>query len=115
VQYPIIGFNSPSFTLQNPIERTEAYERLLGGRIGVIVVHGLTAIVTAPVVAEWFMLQAILFLSLYWLCFVWVLSGIGRVGEFLLLRIAESKEGPILGLSALLTAAGAVAKAYLGK
>ncbi len=115
LQYPIIGFSSPFFTMENPAEVVEAYERLLGGRIGVTVIHAMTATLAAPVMAEWMMLQSILFLSFYWLCMVWLVTGLARIAQFVLLRIVESKDGPVIALSGLLIGVGALAKAMLGK
>ena len=115
LQYPIIGFHSPFFTMEDPAQIIAAYERLLGGQIGVIVVHAVTATLTAPVMAEWLMLQSILFLSFYWLCLVWLASAGVRIAQFVLLRVAESKDGPVMALSGLLIGVGAVARAVLGK
>jgi hypothetical protein len=115
IQFPIIGFGSPYFRLEDPVAITRAYEQMLGGRVGVIAVHAITALLSAPVMAEWLMTQFILFLSFYWLCVIWLLMISFRLAQFALLRIVEAKEGPVLGLSGILIGLGAVAKALLGK
>jgi hypothetical protein len=115
VQYPIIGFDSPVFTASDAKDMASSYEKMLGGQVGVYLVHAATALVAAPAIAELLLLQVILFASLYWLCLVWIAAIIFQVLRFLLMRIAESKDGPVLALSALLVAAGAIAKAVLGK
>ena len=48
-----------------------------------------------------------------WLLFVWMLSGLHIVSKFLVLRIAEHKDGPILALSALLVGLGTILKIFV--
>ncbi|MBI2183112.1 MAG: hypothetical protein HYU31_20180 [Deltaproteobacteria bacterium] len=73
-----------------------------GGRLNVIILHAVTAIVGAPLLIETLLLITISLCSMCWLLFVWMLSGLHIVSKFLVLRIAEHKDGPILALSALL-------------
>ena len=97
VQFPMMGFWSPWF---NPdlewAQKVAAYESMLGGTLGVVCVHAVAAIITAPVLAEAFMVVTILFLSFYWVVIVYALMGIYRVRAFAAQRVAESKEGPVL-------------------
>ena len=89
-------------------------ETRLGGHGGVVAIHALTAFITAPLLAEMLMLNTILFLSFYWLVLVWFGMLVLRVSQFFCFRIAESTDGPVLAISGLLVAIGAVAKAFLG-
>ena len=58
------------------------------------------------------LLLALAFLSLSWLLLLSVLAPLLRVAEFLVLRLAEHPKGPVLGLSALLAAIGALMKVF---
>lgn len=112
--YPIIGFGSPAFTLDDPDQIVAAYESMLGGKPGVVAVHGFSAAIAAPIFAEWLMVQTILFLSFYWLLLVWIVMFLFRVLQFVLIRIVESPNGPVLALSGFLIGVGAIAKAVSG-
>lgn len=113
LQYPITGFSSPAFRYDTLDEIRFAYEQMLGGQPGVVAVHALTALVSAPVVAEWMLVQTILFLSLYWIIAVWLMILLFRFLQFILIRIVDSKDGPVLALSGVLVGVGAVAKVFL--
>ena len=113
-QYPITGFDSPMFTEEDPEKMIAAYESMLGGSLGVVAVHALSAVVAAPIMAEWMLLQTVLFLSFYWIVLVWAAILLFRVSQFILIRIVESSNGPVLALSGLLIGVGAVAKAFAG-
>lgn len=111
LQFPIIGFDSPYFNEDDPAKVIAAYESMLGGRQGAIVVHAVSAAITAPVMAEWLLVQTILFLSFYWLVLVWLAISLFRVLEFILIRIVESSNGPVLALSGFLVGVGAIVSA----
>jgi len=110
-QYPVIGFDSPFFTLDDPQQIKLAYENMFGGQLVVVLIHAVSSLVTAPVLVEWIILQSILFLSVYWLIFVVLLIALFSILKFILIRIVESKNGPVLALSGLLIGLGAIAKA----
>ena len=98
--------------LSGPGTFESRFEAAFGGRQRVIAIHALTAVLAAPVLAEALLLQFILFLSVYWLALVWLIMGLHWFVKVLTLRIAEHKDGPVLGLSALLVAIGAIAKTF---
>ncbi|NES83428.1 MAG: hypothetical protein F6K10_19590 [Moorea sp. SIO2B7] len=111
LMYPIAGFDSPLLNEDDPEKLIAAYESMLGGKQGVIAVHALSALIAAPIMAEWMLVQTILFLSFYWLILVWVAIFLFRVFQFILLRIVESSNGPVLALSGFLIGLGAIVKA----
>jgi hypothetical protein len=49
------------------------------------------------------------------LALVWIVMFVFRIMQFFCIRIAESANGPVLAISGLLIAIGAVAKAFIGK
>jgi hypothetical protein len=110
LQIPIM---IPYFRSETLADARSAYEHTFGVG-GIVGAHALTAFVSAPILAEEMLIQTILFLSLYWIIIVWCLMALFRVAQFVLLRVVESKDGPVLGLSGLLVGLGAIAKAILG-
>lgn len=106
--FALDGFDTPAKDV-GPLLETR-----LGGHGGVVAIHALTAFIRAPLLAEMLMLNTILFLSFYWLVLVWIGMLVFRVVQFFCIRIAESSDGPVLAISGLLVAIGAVAKAFLG-
>jgi len=108
LQMPIfyIGFTSPDQL--SDAAMLARYERSLGGKAGVAALHALTAVLTAPIMAETLLVQAIFFLSIYWLIMVVVLMVVFRILQLVLARIVETKEGPIFGLSGLLMIIGLI-------
>jgi len=84
-----------------------------GGRLNVIVLHTVTAMFGAPALLEALLLIGILCCSMGWLVLIWVLYGLHVAAKFLVLRIAEHKDGPVLALSALLVALGAIVKIFI--
>lgn len=111
---PIAGFDSPAFTLDEPEQIKDAYESMLGGKIGTISVHAITALILSPIMAELMLIQTILFMSLYWLILVYLCMAIFRILQFILIRIVESPNGPVLALTGLLIGIGGLAKALSG-
>ena len=91
--FPIVGFNSPAFELEGPEEVIAAYESMLGGVAGVVAIQAVTATVAAPIIAEWFLVQTILFLSFYWLVAVWVMVVVFRVGNSFCLELSKVRMG----------------------
>jgi hypothetical protein len=109
------GTEAPYGNLElDAVQTRQVYEDVLGGMRGVAVVHFVTAVIAAPLMAETLLNQVILFLSIYWVVFVWIMIAIFRILQFILLRIAESPNGPILGISGALIGLGAIVKALLG-
>ena len=91
------------------------YERLLGGPRGVMALHGIVAVLSAAATPQFLVIYLIVLASLCWCAVVCVISaGVGAI-RFVLLRIVENRDGPILALATALTALGAIAKAALGE
>jgi len=113
-----IGVNAASAPseelLQVDPERAARYEKRLGGPIGVSIVHATLALIAAPVTAESFMIMAILVGSFYWLLGIWIAVIVFRILQFILIRVVESPNGPVMALTGLLIGVGAVANAWLG-
>jgi hypothetical protein len=82
------------------------------GKPGIVIFHAITATLNTPVVVEMFFLNFLLAISLDWLILIWLLIILHSIANFIALRLAEHKEGPVLGLSALLVAIGAITKAF---
>ena len=104
--------------VKSPTDKGEAVivayvENAFGGQFIVTVLHAVTAIISAPVFAETFMLQNIFFLSVYWLIIVVILIALFRICQFILERVVENKNGPVLALSGLLIGVGAIIKAII--
>jgi hypothetical protein len=113
---PIMGFSSPAFNDRlTEAQVVQAYEDMLGGKVGVVVTHALTALISAPILAEALFAVAVLFLSFYWIVIVYLLMLVTKILSFSLERISAAKDGPVLALSGILVGAGALAKAVLGK
>ena len=89
---------------------SEAYENVYFGLPGVTVLHGITAAVSAPILAELLILLTMLFLSFYWLIAVVAVMLLFRTIQFVLLRIVESPNGPVLGITGALIGIGGIAK-----
>jgi hypothetical protein len=83
-----------------------------GGRLSVVMIHAVTAILGAPLFIEALLLTIISVSSVCWILLVCLLSGLHVTAKFIVLRIAEHKDGPVLGLSALLVAIGAMLKVF---
>lgn len=83
-----------------------------GGRLRVVVTHAVTAILGAPLLMEALLLIIISVCSVWWIILVYLFSGLHVTAKFIVLRIAEHKDGPVLGLSALLVAIGAILKVF---
>jgi hypothetical protein len=86
-------------------------ESAYGGQAGVITLHCVSAFVVAPVIAEGMLVQTILFLSIYWLFGVLLLTALLKIAEFVVYRLATYEKGPVLAVAALLAALGAIFKA----
>lgn len=84
-----------------------------GGRLRVVIIHAITAILGAPLLIETLMLIIIVVCSVCWILLVCVLSALHVTAKFIVLRIAEHKDGPVLGLSASLVAIGAILKIFV--
>ena len=102
----IITFQAPVKYLTAGATTTADIERALGGKLVVVLVHALSAIVTAPVFAEIIAVMFILYGSLFWIAIVFALWLLAQLLQFTLLRIAEYPKGPVLGVSGLLIAIG---------
>ena len=111
---PIVEFDSPVFTLDEPEQIKGAYESMLGGKIGTISVHDITAIILSQIMAEWMLIQTILFMSFYLKILVYLCMAIFCTFQFILIRIIESPDGPVLALTGLLIGIGGLAKALSG-
>lgn len=84
-----------------------------GGRIAVVLIHAVTALIGAPLLAEVLLLILILIASFTWIAIVLVLSILHLTLKFLVLRIAEHKDGPVLAISALLLAISSILKIFV--
>jgi hypothetical protein len=84
---------------------------MYGGKFTVILVHTLTALIGAPLLAEAGLLMIILISSIAWLLLIWLLSAFHVAAKFIMLRITEHEDGPVLGVSAMLVAVGGFIKA----
>jgi hypothetical protein len=121
IVWPILCFGLliPEFFLIGPMQGEShaaivaGLEHRLGGRVGVTLVHAITALISAPIMAEGLLVMTIAFLSLYWIIIVWSLAGIAKAVQFILLRIVESPKGPVLGISGFLIGVGAIIKAVI--
>lgn len=113
IQWPIFSIIMEAPTDQGNEVVIKFIEDAFGGQIGVTLLHGVTALISAPVLAEVLMLQFILFLSVYWLLLVYAMIVIFRILQFILLRVVENKNGPVLALSGFLIGLGAIAKAVI--
>lgn len=100
------GFLGPAFFAPGSAED-------YGGTLNVVVLHAVTALLGAPVLIETLLLLTILYCSIGWMLFISLLSGLHIAGKFVMLRIAEHKDGPVLAVSALLIAAGAIIKLFI--
>jgi len=83
-----------------------------GGKPAVVLVHTITALIGAPLLIETVLLVTIIFCSIGWVLLIWLLITLHVIVKFFVLRIAEHKDGPVLGISALLVAIGALVKAF---
>jgi hypothetical protein len=59
------------------------------------------------------LIQTVFFVSLLWLGLFLLIRGLFRTLQFVLIRIAESPKGPVLGVSGLLVGIGALVKVFL--
>jgi hypothetical protein len=82
------------------------------GQAVVIVLHALTAVITAPVLAGTLMIQYLVFCSLYWIILVWAVILILRSFQFFIERIVSGNQGPVLAASALLAAISSAIKIF---
>jgi len=85
---------------------------MYGGKLKVLLISAITAAIGAPLLIETLLLIIILLCSIGWVLLIWCLISIHIVVKFLVLRIAEHKDGPVLGISALLVAIGALLKVF---
>jgi hypothetical protein len=97
-------------TLVGPAEFAPGTDADYGGRLSVVTLHAVTAVFGAPLLIEALLLVIILICSVAWILFICLLSGLHITAKFIVLRIAEHKDGPVLGVSALLVAIGAILK-----
>ncbi|QDV17299.1 hypothetical protein Pan153_19340 [Gimesia panareensis] len=113
IQWPIMYFLFDAPVVGGNEAGVRYVENTFGGQLGVTILHAVTAVISAPVLTEAFMLQTILFLSICWFIIVVFLIVIFRILQFILLRIVENKNGPVLALSGFLVGVGAIAKAII--
>ena len=106
IQLPII---IPLFDL-NSVSEIENY---FNGKSIVIILHIITAIISAPVMSEVFLFMFMFFMGLYWTIIVYIVIFVFRILQFLLIRIAENPKGPVIALSGVLTGIGAIIKIFL--
>jgi len=100
-------------TLVGPAEFAPGTDADYGGRLIVITLHAVTALFGAPIFIEAFLLLTILICSVVWILWIFLLSGVHISAKFIVLRIAEHKDGPVLGISVLLLALGAILKVFV--
>jgi hypothetical protein len=93
---------------------TLLYLRPLLARTLLVVLHACLVFVWAPVWVENVLVEVILWMLVFWFVIVCVSVLLFRIGQFFLLRIVERREGPVLGLSALLLAIASLARFLLG-
>lgn len=86
----------------------------VGGILPAITIHALSALLLAPVMLQIWLLLIIAALSLYWSTFVLFVSGLFKISQFFLERVAGYDKGPLLAVSALAVAIGAAAKLLTG-
>jgi hypothetical protein len=101
-------FNGSTFL--GPAEFAPGTDADYGGRLSVVTLHAVTAVFGAPLLIEALLLVIILICSVGWILFISLLSGLHITAKFVVLRIAEHKDGAVLGVSALLVAIGAILK-----
>jgi hypothetical protein len=78
----------------------------------VVLIHALTALFGAPLLTETVLLIMILAASVSWMFVILLLSAVHVAVKFLVLRIAEHKDGPVLALSALLLTIASIIKIF---
>ena len=83
-----------------------------GGRATVVLIHALTASIGAPLLTEAVLLILILAASTSWMFVILILSVVHIAIKFMVLRIAEHKDGQVLALSVLLLAIASILKIF---
>jgi hypothetical protein len=73
----------------------------------------LLPVLIGPIVTEFALLFYIIVLSVIWCAIVYIIIGLMRTLQFVLLRIVDNPKGPILGLSGLLVGVAALVKVFL--
>jgi hypothetical protein len=113
VQSPILFVMFSHDSLENPAAEAHAIELALHGKVVVVILHAVTAVLTAPVMAGLLMLQTVVFLSFYWVVIVAFTMIVFRAVQYFIERIAAGSQGPVLAVSALLVALSAALKILL--
>lgn len=109
----ILLIESPIIWPLFDLESTSDIETYFGGKYVIIILHLLTAIISAPIMAETFLFQFMFFIGLYWTIIVYSMIFLFRFLQFFLIRIAENPKGPVIALSGLLTGIGAIVKLFM--
>lgn len=114
-EWPIISIlieASESISDRDPTqaEYVRLIEQAVGGKWSVAGIHFVTAVAAAPIMVEAFLLLFTFGLSVYWIAAVAAATVLLKVSQFVTLRVASYDKGPVLAVSALAIAIGAVAK-----
>ncbi len=112
LQSPVLFLMMSKFDFDKPDAAAQAIEDALHGRAVVVVVHALTALLSAPVMAGLLMLQTVIFCSVYWLLLVWLVMIMIRSAQYFVERIVAGNQGPVLAISALLVAVSSALKLF---
>ena len=110
MQSPIFFVMFAHSNFANPEAEARGIEIALHGRVVVTVIHAITALISAPVLAGLLMLQTVVFCSVYWLILVMLVMLVFRCVQYFIERVVAGNQGPILALSGLLVAISVVLK-----
>ena len=103
-----------NIVLETPEQIQLQYESRLSTTV-IFLMHGFTSAIMAPIVAEGFMMNSIVFLSFYWLLIVLAITLILRALQYVAERVAEAQEGPVMSLAGILILIGVVGRVLTAK